>query len=168
MSASVRENYLVTEVLTATPQKLHLMLVEAAIRAGQQARQHWRAGENEAASEALIRAQEIMSELVAGLNREVDPGLVRRVASVYLFVYRSLMEANFLRDEDKLADALRVLEIERQTWRSVCEQLGSDQPGSSRTDAAELRITAPNVPLPLPAVDLPPAADCAGGFSLDA
>ncbi|MCR4413528.1 MAG: flagellar export chaperone FliS [Thermoguttaceae bacterium] len=168
MTASIRENYLVTEVLTATPQKLHLMLVEAAIRAGQQARQHWRSGDNEAASEALIRAQEIMSELVAGLNREVEPDLVRRVASVYLFIYRSLMEANFLRDESKLADALRVLEIERQTWRAVCEKLGNDQPVAPRADAAELQITAPKAPIPPPAVELPAAPDYAGGFSLDA
>ncbi len=168
MTASIRENYLVTEVLTATPQKLHLMLVEAAIRAGQQARQHWRSGENEAAGEALIRAQEIMSELVAGLNREVDPDLVRRVASVYLFIYRSLMEANFLRDERKLDDALRVLEIERQTWRGVCEKLGSDEPSAPRADAAKRHITAPTAPIAPPAIELPPAPDYAGGFSLDA
>ena len=127
MQTSAHENYLVTQVLTAPPQKLQLMLIEAAIRAARLARQKWQGGENEAGSEPLIRAQEIVSTLIAGLNREVAPELVQRVASVYLFVYRSLIEANLRHDEKKLDDAIRVLEEERKTWQEVCATIGAER-----------------------------------------
>jgi hypothetical protein len=44
-----------------------------------------------------------------------------------LFLYRTTVEAQLQRDPNKLADVLRVLEIERETWRKVCEQLGSSR-----------------------------------------
>jgi flagellar protein FliS len=128
MQSSARENYLVTDVMTATPQKLHLMLIEAAIRSAERARDKWQTGEDARASEALIHAHEVVGELLAGLNRDIDAGLARKVAAVYLFVSRSLMEANCQRDDKKLQDALRVLEVERETWRQVCQRSASAYP----------------------------------------
>ena len=128
MESSARESYLVTEVMTATPQKLQLMLIEAALRSAERARQRWRTQDDEQACEALIHAQQIISELLAGLDREVDSDLVKKVASIYLFVFRTLMEANGERSEEKLNDAIRVLQVERETWRQVCERLGGKKP----------------------------------------
>jgi len=128
MTHSATEDYLATEVMTAAPQKLQLMLIEAAIRSAERARQNWRDGNNEAAMEALCHAQKVVSELLSGLNREVDPKLVGKVASVYLFIFRSLAEAGYQHDEKKLDDALRVLNMERETWRLLCEKLGGNEP----------------------------------------
>jgi flagellin-specific chaperone FliS len=49
-----------------------------------------------------------IGQMLAGLNADVAPDLVRQVAAVYVFVFRSLVEAHLARDEKKLADALRV------------------------------------------------------------
>lgn len=177
MESSARENYLTNDVMTATPQKLHLMLIEAAIRSAEHARERWKAGQDEEACEALIRAQEIMGELLGGLNREVDADLVKKVASVYLFVFRSLMEANHERNEKKLDDAVRVLEVERETWRQVCQQLGSRK--VSDDEAAALKPAGQPAALPPPEADrveLPhvlPGSDAvedsaASGLSLEA
>ena len=141
MQSSAQESYLVTEVMTATPQKLQLMLIEAAIRSVQRARDKWRAKEDELACEALIHAQKVISELLAGLDREVDTELVKRVASVYLFVFRSLVEANYEHDEKKLDEALRVLEIERETWQRVSQQLGGTKEADSQ-DASGISFEA--------------------------
>jgi len=131
MEHSVPASYLGTEVLTATPQKLQLMLVEGAIRFGRRAGQCWNAGADEEGCEALVRAQQIVTELISSLNREASPELVKKLGAVYLFVFRALMEANMEHDRKKLDDALTVLEVERQTWREVCEKLGSStQPES--------------------------------------
>lgn len=134
MESSARESYLVTEVMTATPQKLQLMLIEAALRSAERARQKWQTQDDEQACEALIHAQQIISELLAGLDREVDSGLVKRVASIYLFVFRTLMEANGERSEEKLNDAIRVLQVERETWRQVCERLGGKRAPADTVD----------------------------------
>jgi flagellar protein FliS len=125
MDAQAHESYLVTEVMTAPPPKLRLLLLEAAIRAAEQARQKWRQQRYDESCELLIRAQDIVAELMAGLNREAHPQLVDRMSAVYLFVLRALMEANRQRSEQKLDEALRVLRIERETWRELCKRLGN-------------------------------------------
>lgn len=171
MTHSARENYLATEVLTAPPQKLHLMLLEGAMRSIERVRQHWRAHQTEQATEAIIRAEDILGELLAGLNRELQSDLVKKTAAIYLFVLRTLMEASFRKDQSKLDEALRVLEIQRNTWRHVCQRLGSTAAtGKPGVDSASFRPAPPAPPprlAPLPA-DGPLADQYSGGFSLDA
>ena len=131
MDHEARHDYLYTEVMTAAPQKLQLMLIDAAIRLVHRAQNHWERNDDHTASEALIRCQQVMSELLGGVDVQSGNDLVRRVASVYLFVYRSLVLANLERSREKLADVLRVLEIERQTWADVCQQLGTEREAST-------------------------------------
>ncbi len=137
MQPSARENYLVADVMTAPPQKLQLLLIETAIRLVERTKQHWRAGENDSACETLIRAQEIVAQILAGLNRELAPALVAKVTAVYLFVYRNLLESGPARDERKLDEALRVLREERTTWHEICRQLGT--PVTGHEEPAEPR-----------------------------
>ena len=47
---------------------------------------------------------------------------MQEIASVYNFIFRTLVDANRRHDERKLDDALRVLAVERETWRLVCQQ----------------------------------------------
>jgi flagellar protein FliS len=171
MASPARDSYLATEVLTVPPQRLHLMLVEAAMRCVERARQCWRANQPEQATEAVVRAEEILGALLAGLNREIGGDLVRKTAAIYVFVFRSLMEANAGKDEGKLDDALRVLAIERETWRRVCEQIGAEDPNAKASlDGVSLhRAEAAGPPAagPLP-LDAPSAEHYSGRFSLDA
>ncbi len=152
MQPSAQESYLVTEVLTATPQKLQLMLIDAALRAARRARQQWQAENDEQACEALIHAQQVVGELLASLDHEIDADLVKKVAAVYLFVFRSLMEANHEHSEQKLDDAIRVLELEQQTWRQVCEELGGKEAPENRAEGSGFDQSAA---APSPAVALP-------------
>ncbi len=153
MTNSARESYLTAEILTAPPQKLHLLLIEGAIRFAEKSRQHRRAGEREAACETLILAQEIVAQILAGLNRDAAPALVGKIASIYLFVHRSLVEAGIAPDETKLDGALRALEAERTTWRQLCGKLAG-----SPAESGDAR----------PRAHIPPAEQYSGGLSLDA
>ena len=154
--------YLVTEVMTAPPQRLHLMLIEGAIRFIHKARKHWAAKEDAQAGEALIRAQEIVAQMLAGFKRDVDPELIDLVAAVYSFVYRSLVEASLRRDDARLADCLRILEIERDTWRQLCERSPA-----APADGGSLR-PSPMPPIPPGALDMPPMETFPGRCSLEA
>jgi len=127
MSETLTESYLVNKVLTATPEKLQLILIEAAISAAERAKHHWQAKDDEKACEALVRAQEIVGELLAGLNHNVDPPLVRRVAGIYAFVLQRLVEASLQRDPKGIDDAVRVLRIERDTWQQVCQKMAAQR-----------------------------------------
>jgi len=139
---TARQGYLENEVLSASPAKLHLLLVEGAMRNAEQARQHRRDGHNDLACDALIRAQEMVTEMMSGLNRDVQPQLTDRMAAVYLFVFRSLVQASTGRSEAHLDEALRILTIERDTWRMVCEKLKQE----TSPDEAPPRTGAPLPP----------------------
>jgi len=164
-----RDSYLSTEVLTATPQKLHLMLIEAAIRFSQRARQLWEAGDDAAASASLIRAQNVVSQLIAGLNYESGDEIVPRLTGIYQFVFRTLLDANLHHNLQRIDEAVRVLEIERQTWREVCERYPGSGSGIATSPARldqgnPIPPFLPNSGLSLPAADGTPTS----GFSLEA
>ena len=180
MQSSIRDNYLETEVMTATPQKLQYMLIEAAIRNLQRGK-HLRSEEqHEEACEVLIRAQAIVTQILTGLNKEVDAGLTRKVASIYMFVFRTLNEAQAGRDSSKIDECIRVLEVERETWRQLCEKLEQEQPGENPAVRATLTegsfsepLTPTGPPSPrMPSLDI--SSDFASndgasaGFSIEA
>ncbi len=111
--------YFNTQVLSAPRHKLHLMLLEGALRHGRRAETLLDQGHGAAADEALIRGQEIVAELLAGLKPGLAPALVRKVAGVYVYVHRALVTAQSRRDVGTLREALRLLELECETWRAV-------------------------------------------------
>ena len=138
MNPAARDEYLSTEVLTASPQKLQLMLIDAAIRAVGRAQSLWTDERNEPVTRAIIRGQALVAQLIAGLVPNHESPLVQRVLAVYEFVHRTLVTAHRQRDPSRLADVLAVLEIERETWRQVCEQL------DLRVDAGESFMRRPH------------------------
>lgn len=109
-------SYLKTKILTANPQELRLMLYDGAIRFCRQGREAMDVQDFEASHEALLRAQKIVLELSTSLNRELDPALCERLAALYTYIYRGLVEANVERTTGRLDDAIKLLEFERETW----------------------------------------------------
>ena len=157
MPSSPGENYLETDILTATPQKLQLMLIEGALNRIERVRAHWQAGENDRANEELICAQEIITELMAGLNRQASPELVKKIAAIYIYIFRCLLDAGLGRDETKLDEAIRVLDVERETWQQVCREVVSSQLSEAHK---------PNSP-PAPHIGMADVAQ-PGSFSIEA
>ena len=150
------EKYFESQVFTATPQRLRLMLIDGALTYARKATQHWEQGRIYEGGEAIVGCQRIVTELLRGLRADLAPDLVANVAAVYNYVFRCLIEAGFKRDAVKLADAVRVLEIERETWRRVCEQLGSTLESTQQPMAQR----GPHF--------TPPTDVSAGGFTVEA
>lgn len=171
MQSSVPESYLETEAMTATPQKRQLMLIEGAIRFIEQARRRWQADEDDQACECLVRAQKIVGELLAALDHQVDPDLTKQVAALYVFVFRTLVEANLHRDQQKLDDALRVLEPQREAWQGVCKELERTAPLENEAAVASLSRQEPAQKPPSgpdPSADSQSDDQPLGGFSMEA
>ena len=156
MNLAAQQDYLTNEIMTATPQRLQLMLIEGALRHGNIARDLWREEKLEDATEALIRAQQIVTELLCGLKpREEDKEVVNKVAAIYLFVFRSMISAQMDKDPQKLDEAISVLEIERETWQQVCKKDGTIVRGD-----APSAIPAPGMPAPgMPATGMSAAPE---------
>lgn len=167
MSVSSPGSYIETEVMTASPQKLQLMLIEAALRNAKRAKAHWQAGEEEEACEVLIKAQRVMGELLGGLNREASPQLVGKIASVYVFVFRNLMEAALERDVEKIDGAIKVLEVEQETWRQVCQKLTEENPCENNPPATSTPLGDFNSPV-MPTQSESFDTSDSGGYSFEA
>ncbi len=125
------QEYLRNVVLTSTPEQLQLLLYDGAIRFANQGLEALRARDREAAFNALERAQLIVLELSNGTRREVNPELADRMLALYNFVWRRLVDANLDQDEQALAEALRVLQHQRESWALLIEKLRRELPAGT-------------------------------------
>ena len=141
MNTDPRNTYLESQILTATPQKLRLMLIEAALGAARQSLKSWEEKLDSDANIALIRCREIVSELWTSVKPD-DSELTQNVAGIYMFLFKTLAEAQLYRDQVKVNDAINVLEIERETWRDVCKQVPNRPVPETVVDQAPLDITS--------------------------
>ena len=130
MSAPDSNPYLRDAVLTATPEQLHLMLYDGAIRNATQAREAILRKDYETSYEKLTRAQHIMLEMQNGLNFDVNRELCERVAAIYGFLYHKLVDANVHRRVEDIDDALKVLRIERETWQILVDKVNRIRQGT--------------------------------------
>src|SRR5437016_1726564 len=122
MHASPRDAYLETQINTATPQRLRLMLIEGALRRALAAEVAFRDGRVEDGKAAAGHSRDIVAELIAGVSPGQSP-LAGQVLGIYMFLLTTLVESQFTRDTQRLADVIRVLEEERQTWQALCDQM---------------------------------------------
>jgi flagellar protein FliS len=136
MSLSPCDAYLETQIATATPQRLRLMLIEAALRRARAAQEAWRAENVNDGAEAVSHCRNIISELISGIQPD-QSRLAKQILGVYMFLFSTLVEAHLSRDADRLTDIIRVLEEERQTWQAVCEEI-TDRPVASVMPAEEV------------------------------
>ena len=132
MDGNRRDEYLVTEVMTAPPQKLQLMLIDAAIRFAVKAKEQWRTGASAEAGESILRCQEIITQILAGLRPEADRTLAGKISAIYGFVFRCLVAAHLRSDASKLDEAISVLQVERETWQELCIRL-ADAPAAGES-----------------------------------
>jgi flagellar protein FliS len=103
------------------------MLIEGAIRFGRQAEEALHRGDFEAAGPPLMRAIDIVGEMIAGV-REPKSELNTKIAQFYLYLFRRVAEARVNDDVDKLSEALGLLEYERETWQLACDRIASQPP----------------------------------------
>jgi flagellar protein FliS len=122
MSMTQTAQYLESKVLTAPPQRLHLMLIEGAQRFGRQAEEALRRGDAEAAAAPMLRVLDIVGELLA-VVRAKKSELNSRIADFYWFLFRRVSLAKIHGDAAMLSEVLRLLDYERQTWQLVCDKL---------------------------------------------
>lgn len=120
---SLAAEYLETQVMTASPHRLHLMVVDAALRHTRRGLDTLAAQEWEELDRCLGKARECVSELIAGLNPETSPELIESFQGLFGFVYRSLTLGDLERNPQALRDAMRILLLHRDNWVALGERL---------------------------------------------
>ena len=127
MSNKPQKEYLKAKIMTAGPEQLQTMLYDGAVRFCEQGRQAIQDKDIPTTHDRLMRAQRIVLELSSGLKTEVNPELCGKLASLYNYVYRLLVDANLKRDLQKLDEALDLLRYQRETWSMALEKLRQEK-----------------------------------------
>jgi len=125
MSEAKHHNYFESQVLTAPPQRLHLMLIEGALRFGREAEKALEQNDERTAAPPLLRMLDILGELLAAV-RAYRSELNTKLADLYSFFFRRAAKAKIDCDAAALREVLRLLEYERETWQLVCKKLSND------------------------------------------
>jgi len=120
---AISRAYLETQVQTASPERLHLMVVDAAIRSARQATTALEKQHVEAAFLALGQCRSCVAEILGGISDEPNPELAERLRALFVYVHRNLLYADLHRDPQRVREALTILESHRRTWEQLLERL---------------------------------------------
>jgi flagellar protein FliS len=141
MNPQAAQNYLRTKVMTATPEQLQLMLYDGALRFGEQAKVALNDKKYDQSYELISRVQKILTEMSCTLKHDVYPDLCGKLAALYNYTYRKLIEANIDHKIESLDEALAILRYQRETWAMLLDQLGK---AKAAKVATTLDMPAPN------------------------
>ncbi len=132
--------YKQVQIGTAEQGKLILMLYDGAIASLNRAAEALRQGDHVVKGQFILKAQDILLELLAGLDLEAGE-LAVNLQSLYLFMYRHLNEANLRKSEKHIQEVLRILGGLREAWGKAVDQVSRE--GTSVAEArAEMAVVA--------------------------
>lgn len=127
MQHQPRNEYLRTQIMTASPEMLTLMLWDGAIRFSEQAKLAIQNKEIENSYNLLLRAQKIVLELHGTLKHDLNPSVSQKIAALYMFIYRKLVDTNLHKDVAALDDALKIMRMQRETWQMLINKLTEER-----------------------------------------
>jgi flagellar protein FliS len=119
MFNSGHDAYLESRVLTADPIELVNLLYEACTQAVREARRHLAEGRIAERSREINKACEIVIELGASLDYERGGEISQRLALLYDYMQRRLLEANMQQSDAPLADVLGLLSTLWEAWAGI-------------------------------------------------
>jgi flagellar secretion chaperone FliS len=119
------ENYRNTQIMTASPMQLVLMLYDECIRALKVAEDAFAVDSPqniEKISQNLLQAQNVITELTVSLDMEKGGEIATNLHRLYDFMSDHLMEANIRKTVTPVQNVLEMMTGLRETWGKVAEQ----------------------------------------------
>jgi len=121
MWASAHDVYLESRILSASPIELIRLLYQGCSQAVQDARRHLAAGNIAARSRSITKACEILIELTSSLDHQRGGEISQRLAQLYDYLERRLIEANIRQSDAPLAEVLGLLSTLGEAWDKLQE-----------------------------------------------
>jgi flagellar protein FliS len=121
--------YLESRVLSADPVELINMLYQACTSAVREARHHLAEGRIAERSREINKAFEILVELGSSLDHERGGEISQRLAQLYDYMGRRLLDANLQQSDPPLTEVLGLLSTLSEAWSGV--RTAEDRPAAS-------------------------------------
>lgn len=122
LPTGVYQAYRTTQVQTASPADLLLLLYDGAIKWCRQAEIHLDNGDREEAHKALLRSQDIIDELMVSLDHSAGP-IAEGLSQLYDYMRWRLIEANIQKNKEPIAEVVKMLEELRETWDQAAKSV---------------------------------------------
>lgn len=106
--------YKENSIFTASPEELTLMLYNGLVKFIMQAQASIDENNIERANNSIIRAQDIIAEFQATLDKKYE--ISKSLMLLYDYMYRRLLEANIKKDKLILEEVLGLAKELRDTW----------------------------------------------------
>ena len=125
------KQYKKTQIDTANQGKLIVLLYDGAIKHINRALELMPQKKIEEIHNNIIKAQDIVSELMLSLNMDAGE-IASKLLSIYLYMNKKLMEANVSKTEEPLVEVRKYLLELKSAWEEVSKKNPSD-PSNSET-----------------------------------
>jgi len=119
MWQNAHDAYLESRVLSADPIELVNLLYQACKGAVRDARHYLANGEIALRSRSITKACEIVIELTTSLDHSRGGEISQRLAQLYDYMLRRLMEANIQQSDVPLAEVLGLLSTLSEAWEGL-------------------------------------------------
>ena len=113
------ETYQENAITTQTQGRIVIMLYEGAIKFLKLAIPEMQAGNHEAKSKYLNKAEDIINELSTVLDMEAGGEIATNLRALYTFMIHQLHEANIKQDASKIEEVIKLLEEMNQSWKAI-------------------------------------------------
>ncbi len=126
--ANPYQAYKQQSVINASPGQLIVMLYNGCMKFIKLAEKSIEQKDFQGANNAIQRAQDIVEELMSGLDMQYD--ISNNFLSLYEYIDRRLVEANIKKDKTILKEAYNLISQLRDTWVKVIKI--NETPGRSK------------------------------------
>lgn len=132
-SRNQTSSYRTTEVLSLSREQLVPVLYQHLLINLKRAASEIRASDYEGKAESLSRASEIVHDLLAHLDFEVEGGLAPRLASLYAFWIREIADIGQEMDAERLDRLVELISPLYASWVEASSALEPEKPSFGGT-----------------------------------
>ncbi|MBN2079174.1 MAG: flagellar export chaperone FliS [Spirochaetes bacterium] len=126
------DEYKKTQIATANQGKLIVMLYDGAIKFLNIAVENMNPRTYDIANVNIIKAQDIITELLLSLNMRDGGEISQNLFNLYLYFKKTLLEANIKKDAAIVESVIRLLKDLRDAW----DKISAQETASDKTSAA--------------------------------
>ncbi|HKI99386.1 MAG TPA: flagellar export chaperone FliS [bacterium] len=129
-----------TRVETADQRQLIMMLYDGSIHFMRKATTRIESNDIEAAHNYLVRAREVLAELLATLKPEKAGEVGYNLQRLYVYVFNRLVEANLTKDKTIVAECIKLMTTLREGWAQIGPSRSQQQAGDTATGSRRVNV----------------------------
>lgn len=115
------KKYKENSITSATPEELTMMLYNGSLKFMNIGKDAIEKNDFQRKNDALLRAQQIVTELQASLNMDYE--ISEEMDALYRFINEKLMEANINKSTQEIDEAMEIMREMRDAWGEVIKQI---------------------------------------------